>query len=81
VKLSFTHRARDQVASLSASKQARLEKQLAFLLGNLRHPSLRAKKYDESRGIWQARVDRDYRFYFLIEEDTYLILSVIPHPK
>jgi mRNA interferase RelE/StbE len=81
VKLSFTHRARDQVASLSASKQARLEKQLAFLLRDLRHPSLRAKKHDESRGIWQARVDRDYRFYFLIEEDTYLVLSVIPHPK
>jgi hypothetical protein len=23
----------------------------------------------------------DYRFYFKIEGDTYLILSVIPHPK
>jgi hypothetical protein len=31
--------------------------------------------------VWQARVNRDYRFYFLIEEDTYVIVRIIPHPK
>ena len=35
----------------------RFEKQAAFLLENLRPPSLRAKKYAEARDIWQARVD------------------------
>jgi hypothetical protein len=45
------------------------------------HRSLRAKRFDEARGIWQARVDDTYRFYFTIEGDTYQILSVIPHPK
>jgi len=30
------------------------EKQLRFLLRDLRHPSLEAKKYDEVRDIWQA---------------------------
>jgi len=50
-------------------------------LTNLRHPSLRAKKYDEAQDIWQARVDDDDRFYFQIEDDTYRILSIIPHPK
>jgi hypothetical protein len=48
---------------------------------NLRHPSLRAMKYDEARDIWQARVTRGWRFYFRIEGDTYTILSLIPHPK
>ena len=48
---------------------------------NLRHPSLRAKKYDEARDIWQARLDENNRFYFRIEGDTYRILSIIPHPK
>ena len=38
--------------------QEAFEKQLALLLSNPRHPSLRAKKYDEARGIWQARVTR-----------------------
>jgi hypothetical protein len=36
--------------------QQAFEKQLALLLSNPRHPSLRARKYDEARGIWQARV-------------------------
>ena len=56
-------------------------KQLAFLAGSLDHPSLRAKKYDEARDVWQARVNRDWRFYFIIVDDTYVILDVIPHPK
>ncbi len=44
-------------------------------------PSLRAKKYDEARNIWQARVSRDWRLYFVIEEDVYYLLDVMPHPK
>jgi len=48
---------------------------------NIRHPSLRAKKYDEAREIWQARIDRRCRFYFQVQSDTYVLLAVIPHPK
>jgi hypothetical protein len=55
------------------------EKQLAFLLENLRHPSLHAKKYDNER--WQARVNRDWRFYFRIAGDTYILLDIMAHPK
>lgn len=58
-----------------------IERRLTLLLENLRHPSLRAKKYDESRGIWQARVNRDWRFYSRIEGDTYQLIDVMPHPK
>ncbi len=61
--------------------QKAFDKQVKLLVENFRHPSLRAKKYDEARSIWQARVNRDWRFYFLITGDTYLILNVIPHPK
>ena len=48
---------------------------------NSHHPSLRAKKYDEGQGLWQARVNKDWRFYFLIQNDGYLIVNIIPHPK
>jgi len=58
----------------------RFEKQTAFLLENLHHPSLRAKKYDEARDIWQARGDRAWRFYFQIRGDTYYMLNITPHP-
>ena len=50
-------------------------------MGNLQHPSLRAKKYDESKDLWQARVNQDWRVYFTIIDDTYRIEDVIAHPK
>ena len=39
------------------------DKQSQLLLQNLHHPSLRAKKYDETRNLWQARVNYTWRFY------------------
>lgn len=57
------------------------EKQLRFLVSNLLHPSLRANKYDESTALWQARINRNGRFYFTITGDTYVIEDVIAHPK
>ena len=56
-------------------------KQTRLLAADLRHPSLRAKKYDESTDRWQARVNSGWRFYFRIRDDRYLILDIIPHPK
>ncbi len=64
-----------------ARVQKAFDKQVRLLTSNLRHPSLRAKKYDESGAIWQARVTRDWRFYFTIDGDTYIIRDIIPHPK
>ncbi|MGD0457715.1 MAG: hypothetical protein ABSC21_08225 [Terriglobia bacterium] len=61
--------------------QAAFDKQSLLLLQNPRHPSLDAKKYDEGKGRWQARVTRDWRFYFRMQDDTYTMLDIIPHPK
>jgi hypothetical protein len=61
--------------------QAAFDKQARLLLQNLRHPSLRAKKYNERAGIWQARVTLDWRFYFVIERDTYYLVNLTAHPK
>jgi hypothetical protein len=71
---------RDYIDAAPAVQKA-FDKQTRLLIDNLRHPSLRAKKYDEARDIWQARVSRDWRFYFVIAGDTYLILNLKPHPK
>lgn len=60
--------------------QKLFDRKLALLVQNLRHPSLRAKKYDEARDIWQARVDRAWRFYFQIRGDAYYLLNITPHP-
>jgi AbrB family looped-hinge helix DNA binding protein len=54
---------------------------ILLLEKDLRHSSLHAKKYDESRDRWQARVNRDWRFYFNIVGDTYVIRDIVSHPK
>ena len=81
MKFRFTEKALKQYASLPAAIQKRFDKQLAFLLRDLTHPSIHAKKYHEAQDIWQGRVTRDYRFYFLITGDTYVILAITKHPK
>jgi hypothetical protein len=55
-------------------------KQTKLLEQNLRHPSLRAKKYDEANDRWQARATKGWRFYFKIIGDTHRITELIPHP-
>lgn len=57
------------------------QKQLDFLVRDLRHPSLHAKKYDEATGLWQARINRSWRLYFLIVNDHYFVISIRKHPK
>ncbi len=57
------------------------DKQIGFLLEDFRHPSLNSKKYEEKINLWQARVDKSYRFYFIIQNDTYVIMSIRKHPK
>ncbi len=61
--------------------QKALEKELRFLLADIRHRSLRAKKYDEAMDIWQARVTGNIRFYFQIEGSVYWLLNIKKHPK
>lgn len=55
------------------------DKQAMYLLKNLRHPSLRAKKYDEARNIWQVRVTDNYRAYFEIKDDCYIFHEIGSH--
>jgi plasmid maintenance system killer protein len=67
-------------AALPAVQKA-FDKQVKLLLENLQHPSLHAKKYDEAKDVWQARVNHDWRFYFMIAGGTYVIRDIIRHPK
>ena len=79
--IRFTDKATRDYAALPAAARKAFKQQLGFLLANLRHPSLHAKKYDESQDVWQARVSRNWRFYFTVDGGVYVILTIIPHPK
>ena len=81
MRVRFTGPARSDYNALDSRVQRLVKKQLRFLVDDLRHRSFNAKKYDQTRDIWQARVDRSYRFFCLIEGDAYVIIRIQPHPK
>ena len=77
----FAGKAANDYADAPADVRKAFKKQLGLLLADLRHPSLHAKKYSEAEDVWQARVNRNWRFYFTIQGDAYEIITIIPHPK
>ena len=81
MRWSHTRRSERDYRGAPPAVQHAFDKQILFLVTNLHHPSLRAKKYDEVNNLWQARVNRDWRFYFRIDGDLYTIVTIVPHPK
>ena len=64
MNILFSTKALGDYKVLSRELKKIIDKQFDFLLGDLRHPSLHAKKYEEARDVWQARINKDWRFYF-----------------
>jgi mRNA interferase RelE/StbE len=81
MRAHYTERFRRSYESAPPAVQRAFDQKALFLLQNLRHPSLRAKKYDEARDIWQARVNEGWRFYFRIQGDIYELIDITAHPK
>jgi plasmid maintenance system killer protein len=61
--------------------QKALGKQLTNLLRDLRHPPCERRSTRSVRGLWQARINDDWRMYFTIEGDTYVLRAITAHPK
>jgi len=81
MRFQLSVQAQDQYEALTVPLRKAADKQFAFLARDIRHPSLHAKKYDEATGIWQARINQSWRFYFLIHQNLYYIVSIGKHPK
>jgi mRNA-degrading endonuclease RelE of RelBE toxin-antitoxin system len=81
MRVELTRRAARDLDNLPPRLQNTALKQFEFLTNDIRHPSLRAIKYEGIEDVWQGRGNRDYRFFFKIEDETYLVLTIGPHPK
>lgn len=81
MRVVFTRKFTRQYQQAPQQCQKQFDKQLEFLLQGLRHPSLRAKIYDQNRRIWQARVSGNWRFYFQIRNNTIYLITIKPHPE
>lgn len=81
MKYRFSENFTANLESFPVAAQKKFWKQLKFLLSDIQHPSLRAKKYNKTDDVWQARVDKNIRFYFRIHRETYFLLDIKNHPK
>ena len=76
-KIRFTRRFLKSFARLPAAIQEKVKKQLALLAEDPRHPSLQTKPIQGASGIYEARMDIDYRLTYERDEDDTLVLRVL----
>ena len=80
--LDFSVRFKKSFRKLSPGIQRKTEKALRLISDNPRHPSLRTKPVQGVQGIYEARVDRNYRMtYERLADDTLLMRVVGEHDK
>ena len=65
---------------LSSVIQKKFEKQLKFLVENPQYPSLRARK-KSGEEVYEARIDRHYRFTYQIGGKTLTLFTIGPHDE
>ena len=76
-KIRFTRRFLKSFARLPAAVQEKVKKQIALLAENPRHPSLQSRPIQGAPGIYEARVDIDYRMTYERDADDTLVLRVV----
>lgn len=81
MKIAVTAQFQKDFDHLPVYLKKKTKKAISFLKNNFRYPSLKTKKMGGSKNIWEARVDRSYRFTFGIEQDTYFLYRVGPHDE
>lgn len=74
-----TSRFKRAYRSLPQEVQKRIQEALLILAANPRHPSLRVKKIQGTKDIWEARVSLDCRITFQIIRDYFILRNAGRH--
>jgi len=76
-KIKFTRHFLKCFARLPGPVQEKIKKQIELLTENPRHPSLQSKPIRGAPGIYETRVDIDYRITYERDEEDTLVLRVV----
>lgn len=79
MRVLHSHASRRDFRNLPKEIQKIVEKKLGMFGDNPRHPSLRVKKIEGLKNIWEGRITHTYRFTFQIEGDLYLLRRIGTH--
>lgn len=79
-KIKLSRRFLKNLARLPLNIREKVRKQIALLAENPRHPSLQTKPIQGAAGIYEARVDQNYRMtYERLADDTLFLRVVDKH--
>jgi mRNA-degrading endonuclease RelE of RelBE toxin-antitoxin system len=81
-KILLTERFISLYRNLPAAIRKKIDRQIILLADNPRHPSLQTKPIQGTKGIFEARVDINYRLaYERLLDDTLLLRVVARHDE
>ena len=81
MRLVLTNRFKKAYQTLPVNDQGRVKKAISLISGDLRHPSLRVKRVNGTRGIWEARASKSLRITFETEGDAIIFRNVGHHDQ
>ncbi len=79
MKLQTTRTFDRDYARLPEAIKDRVDKQLALLFSNPRHPSLGLKRIVGTESLWEVRITRGYRMTLQVVDDTFILRRLGPH--
>jgi len=79
VKLIWTNRFTRDYKALTPNLQKQTDKQLRHLSRDISYPSLRVKRVQKRKGVFEGSITKQYRFLFQITTDAYILLRVGKH--
>ena len=66
---------------LEERQKAAARKAIDKLLKDMRYPSLREKKIEGTKNIWEARASRSLRITFQVDGDIIMLRNIGPHDE
>jgi len=81
MELFFSKRFQKDYKKLSKNIQKRTDIKLDFLLQDIRHPSLRIKKFRKYRDIFELSITMQYRCLFSIKSNVCSLQRIGKHDE
>ena len=78
-QITFTKRFEKQFKNLNAQEKKQLQSKLRLLSENPMHPSLRTKRIQGTKNLFECSVNMDIRIIWYYEGETLIILVDVGH--
>lgn len=81
MRISRTERFKKSWDKLNGEEKALARKAMVRLVTNMHYPSLRVKKIQGTRDIWEARASRSWRITFQLIADEIVLRNIGKHDE